>query len=855
MPLTFEEADKLFNSDLCLLASRDIQCRLAALRQQALFSDAPDVCSNPNNCLSRNIWISWNTLRGLPQSEAQIRFVFGVERVCLSLLEQGSQQQGLPAISVTPWDSWDTRRKSRGTNASAALWGGLPGMMPRKNFRQSLCALAIIILVSTSDQSCRFVLDTATPPGVTDQWYGWLAGPVFTGINSISGVLITGYADSDGKAHRVSRVAIGLAIWSCATFLTAFSVTLYGVVGMRILSAMAMATCNPFCTSIIADLFVEERRGLALGVYGLGVYLGYGLALGPYSLIASLFGWRYAYGTAGILGFLILVALISFVPEPIRGACDTFFRNSHDPRSSNWCQYCIGGEEGHHAVRGILKPGTQLIFTHNTLLEKEGAPTLKITISPDTPVRKKRTIVSRFLSSDPNDFEFKNEDVEKKKESLGSEYASDRFRSDSAQVPSGQESKLASPLRPPSSSRQVSFGATVPSQNTEQTSGKSLGPPVPHVRPKISTLSSSENLRQLLLKDIIASPPTRPKYIIDGKVRAGTRATLIHILPKNYAKIKLPGVQGEFRTQLHLLKRPLPKSQLTKGASAFEALRMWITSPSLILMGISGGILNTVGLVLANFIHTRKGGFFGENGFRKVSETALLLGFSWMPLVGGCIGAIIGGTASDMTRGSSGRLVFLAGVLAISGPLAISVLYLPVPWAFLGFLLQQITGEMWPGILMASIVDLSPPRLRARIVSQHYLLTANIGGLGVLATSYLTSSGALDLQKALVIFYPGFLTVGFVLILICARLAYNESMDTKEVPEATDETNVSKESSLSSMPIPNASRFFSRGNSAREPSGVLVDEDENTYGVSPVTRYYGSFSETASYKSKPAANN
>ena len=60
------------------------------------------------------------------------------------------------------------------------------------------------------------------------------------------------------------------------------------------------AGCTPFAASIIADYFAEEIRGSALGVYNMGIYIGYSLS--------------YAFGNfitdANINGQVIILKLI-----------------------------------------------------------------------------------------------------------------------------------------------------------------------------------------------------------------------------------------------------------------------------------------------------------------------------------------------------------------------------------------------------------------------------------------------------------------------------------------------------------------------------------------------------------------
>mmetsp|Transcript_16036 Transcript_16036/g.22494 ORF Transcript_16036/g.22494 Transcript_16036/m.22494 type:complete len:465 (-) Transcript_16036:113-1507(-) len=386
---------------------------------------------------------------------------------------------------------------------------------------------------------------------------------------------------------------------------------------------------------------------------------------------------------------------------------------------------------------------------------------------------------------------------------------------------------------------------------------------------------SAEDLRLLLLKEFNGSPKSKQKLVDKGKVPLGTKGTLLKIHPHGDADVKLKGMSRIVRTQLRLLKRPLPTTEVATAPSIGEALYSYFASPGLLILGLTGGVLNAVGLVLANFIHTRNGGYFGPKGVRECSEFEILFEFSWMPLVGGCIGSFVGGALADVASTEAGRLRVLALALTISLPLAFSVLLLPVPWAFLGFLFQQISGEMWPGIIMASVVDLASPKTRSRVIALHYLLTANIGGFGVLAVSYLTTEGYLSLQEAMMLFYPGMLGVGLILVLIASQILEFESMNTDEVvldskmdPLPTNDPDESNNSLGVNVTMPvtyRSSRFNSRERiyvsagpsvspspnpgSLRDEdsigflSGHAYDEEDDISDVSPAVGLYGSFSE------------
>ena len=72
------------------------------------------------------------------------------------------------------------------------------------------------------------------------------------------------------------------------------------IVVCKNLFILSAAACFPFSSSIIADVFVAGRRGIALSVFALGVYFGYGLSF-VLVFIANL-NWRVVYFVVGIPG-------------------------------------------------------------------------------------------------------------------------------------------------------------------------------------------------------------------------------------------------------------------------------------------------------------------------------------------------------------------------------------------------------------------------------------------------------------------------------------------------------------------------------------------------------------------------
>ena len=90
----------------------------------------------------------------------------------------------------------------------------------------------------------------------------------------------------------------------------------------------------------------------------------------------------------------------------------------------------------------------------------------------------------------------------------------------------------------------------------------------------------------------------------------------------------------------------------SKISELCHVLRMFL-SPSLILLCIAGGIRNGAGLVFAYNVDS----FFTQ--YRHANAAHYM---SWIPLVGGTVGSLIGGIVSDRgekAHGLVGRLVVL----------------------------------------------------------------------------------------------------------------------------------------------------------------------------------------------------
>lgn len=200
--------------------------------------------------------------------------------------------------------------------------------------------------------------------------------------------------------------------------------------------------------------------------------------------------------------------------------------------------------------------------------------------------------------------------------------------------------------------------------------------------------------------------------------------------------------------------------------------------PGMLTLCIAGGVRNAGGYVWAYNTEL----FFEKSGY---SPDHIKNFMSWIPLLAGSIGAVVGGVISDVlvkgrgpymriwvliisqVRGrgwgrlesqccvgcGKGGVTFegkLRGVFAmlynyavyliltvfpapppsqiLAAPFAAGALFLPNPWCFLTLIPSNILGEMWIGVTTAIVVDLAPSKVRTAAVAIYLFNITIIGG-------------------------------------------------------------------------------------------------------------------------------
>ncbi len=190
-----------------------------------------------------------------------------------------------------------------------------PTLPPRGYGWYALGLLALINLLNYVDRNVIYALfePIKRDLALTDSQLGWL-GSAYIFVFSVAalpfGVL------SDLRSRR-AVIAGGVTVWSAFTFLSGLVNTFGQLFTCRALVGVGEAAYGPAAASLVADYFPARGRALAMGILSSGIALGgvLGLLLGGH--LEGVYGWRVAFMTVGVPGF-VLAVLVSRLVDPTR---------------------------------------------------------------------------------------------------------------------------------------------------------------------------------------------------------------------------------------------------------------------------------------------------------------------------------------------------------------------------------------------------------------------------------------------------------------------------------------------------------------------------------------------------------
>lgn len=165
---------------------------------------------------------------------------------------------------------------------------------------------------------------------LTDVQIGLLQGFSFALVLAIGGLAAGRWVD---RGNRIRIATIAIAAWSVMTAACGFADSFKSLLVCRAGVALGEAALIPAAYSLISDLFPTRRRGLAMGIYSSGAFIGAGLSLilaatalhhlseEPHALFVKLgttFAWQSIFVLVGLPG-LAIALWVSSLKEPGRG--------------------------------------------------------------------------------------------------------------------------------------------------------------------------------------------------------------------------------------------------------------------------------------------------------------------------------------------------------------------------------------------------------------------------------------------------------------------------------------------------------------------------------------------------------
>jgi predicted MFS family arabinose efflux permease len=184
-----------------------------------------------------------------------------------------------------------------------------------------LAVLTLVSIFSQIDRILPFILAESirTDLGLTDTQIGLITGLAFAVCYTLFSLPLARAADRGSP--RLVLLAC-LLVWSVMTGLGGMAAGFTMLAMTRLGVALGEAGGTPSAHALIARRIDPERRGLAIGLFAMGIPVGTMIGFVGGGLIDQAFGWRAAFLGAGALGLVValLVWLTAGRTPPIRRA-------------------------------------------------------------------------------------------------------------------------------------------------------------------------------------------------------------------------------------------------------------------------------------------------------------------------------------------------------------------------------------------------------------------------------------------------------------------------------------------------------------------------------------------------------
>jgi MFS transporter, Spinster family, sphingosine-1-phosphate transporter len=185
--------------------------------------------------------------------------------------------------------------------------------------RASVWALGVLTAINLLNYLDRYVVAAIAPDLksamlLSDAALGRLMS-AFLLVYMVAAPVFGSWGD---RGSRTRPIALGVFVWSLATFLSAFAADYIQLLAGRALVGIGEAAYVAISPALLADCFRRQQRGRVYSVLNMAIPVGAALGYIVGGQVSVQFGWRAAFMVAGIPGML-LAAWVLWLPDPPRG--------------------------------------------------------------------------------------------------------------------------------------------------------------------------------------------------------------------------------------------------------------------------------------------------------------------------------------------------------------------------------------------------------------------------------------------------------------------------------------------------------------------------------------------------------
>ena len=188
---------------------------------------------------------------------------------------------------------------------------------------RAYATLAVLFLVALFNNVDRALISILQVPikqdlSLSDSQMGALTGLTFAIVYGLVSLPMGQMVD---RYRRTWLLAAALTVWTLLTATSGLARSFAMLIVCRLGVAFGEACGNPASYSLLADCYPPQRRGTVFALFTVAPFLGIFFGIFAGGWLSHDLGWRQSFIVIGLSGLLI-VPLLIFLPEPVRGQSD-----------------------------------------------------------------------------------------------------------------------------------------------------------------------------------------------------------------------------------------------------------------------------------------------------------------------------------------------------------------------------------------------------------------------------------------------------------------------------------------------------------------------------------------------------